>query len=122
MEGVWIFWCPKCGNWEFEPPAKNIISVTEIEEVYVPARRVNAAGWGWVDRNFYERKLKPLGYRYTLERKIKRWKVRLSNREVKEVTQTQLMELWDTLANPTVTARCPFCNSVMRKRWVSHHP
>jgi len=121
-EGVWIFECPKCGNWEIEPPAKYVISVNVEEQVYVPARSINSAGWGWVDRDFYERELKPLGYKAKQERVTKRWRVRLASGKIMEITQTELMELWDTLANPTVTSRCIFCNSVLRKRWVPHHP
>ena len=113
-QGVWVFSCPKCGNWETEPPKHSVISKREIEQVFV-------SGWGWLEKDFYKEELKskgiPIKSRKTIE-----WTVKLADGRKVKVTQDLLIQWWQALANPTTTSICPFCGSTLRKRWVRHIP
>ena len=114
-QGVWSFSCPNCGDWCFKPPRSAIIECFEIEQVF-------ASGWGWIEKDFYEKELKPRGIPIKYLRKTIEWTVKLADGRVIKVTQNQLIEWWKALANPTTSNVCPFCGQILEKRWIRHIP
>ena len=120
VQGVWSAICPRCGRWDLEPPAFAVVKSFERKEVLATRGLLDTPVW--VEENYFDKTLRPAGWRALARRTVPAWRVRLHDGREIEITQQGLIELFEAARNPTVETFCPFCGAKMKKFFIQHIP